>query len=69
MRIKGDILKLVEDEEAKMKSIAMQKEHEELSRKVLTYEEYYSASPSLETQAVRDSRGMSGSSKKDTKYE
>lgn len=52
-----------------MKSIAMQKEYEELSKKVLTYEEYYSASPSLETQAVRDTRSMSGSSKKDTKYE
>ena len=39
MRVKGDILKLVEEEEYKLKSIAQQKEMEELSRKVLTYEE------------------------------
>lgn len=46
MRVKGDILKLVEEEEAKMKSIAHQKEMDEMSKKVLTYEEYYSQSPS-----------------------
>ena len=39
--IKGDILKMVEEEEAKLKSIAQQKEYEEQSKKVLTYEEYY----------------------------
>lgn len=49
MRIKADILKLVEEEEAKLKSIAQQKEMEELAKQVLTYEEYYNASPYQET--------------------
>jgi len=69
MRIKGDILKLVEEEEAKLKSIAHQKEMEEMSKKVLTYEEYYGEGPLNETQAVRDTRNILGHSKKDTKYE
>lgn len=49
MRVKADILRLVEEEEAKLKSIAQQKEMDELSRKVLTYEEYFNASPAAET--------------------
>lgn len=49
MRVKGDILKLVEEEEAKMKSIAQQKEMDEMSKKVLTYEEYYGEGPLNET--------------------
>jgi len=49
MLIKGDILKLVEEEEQKMKTIALQKEADELSKKVLTYEEYYQQSASEET--------------------
>ena len=69
MRIKGDILKLVEEEEAKLKSIAQLKEMEEMSKKVLTYEEYYGEGPLNETQAVRDTRNILGHSKKDTKYE
>lgn len=69
MRAKADILRLVEEEEAKLKSIAQQKEMEEMSRKVLTYEEYFNASPSQETQTVKDTRNMLGESKKDTKFE
>ena len=69
MRVKGDILKLVEEEEYKLKSIAQQKEMEELSRKVLTYEEYYGDSPLNETHTVRDTRNILGHSRKDTKYE
>ena len=42
---------------------------EELSRKVLTYEEYFSASPANETQRVKDTRNLLGESRKDTKYE
>jgi hypothetical protein len=49
MRVKADILRLVEEEEAKLKSIAQQKEMDELQRKVLTYEEYFSANPASET--------------------
>lgn len=60
LKVKGDILKLVEEEEAKMKSIAHQKEIEELSKKVLTYEEYYGEGPLSETQVVRDTRNMFG---------
>lgn len=52
-----------------MKSIAMQKEMDELSKKVLTYEEYYSANPSHETQALGDTRSVLGDAKKDTKFE
>lgn len=44
MRVKADILKLVEMEEDKIKSIAQQKELDELSKKVLTYDEYYGTS-------------------------
>jgi len=69
MRVKADILRLVEEEEAKLKSIAQQKEMEELSRKVLTYEEYFNASPAAETQRISDTRNIMGESKKDTKYE
>jgi len=69
MRIKGDILKLVEEEEAKLKSIAQQKEMDEMSKRVLTYEEYYGDSPAHETQAIRDTRSILGHSRKDTKYE
>lgn len=69
MRVKGDILKLVEEEEAKMKSIAHAKEMEEMSKKVLTYEEYYGEGPLTETQVVRDTRNILGHSRKDTKYE
>lgn len=47
--IKGDLLKMVEEEENKLKSIAFQKEFEEMQKKVLTYEEYYNANPSSET--------------------
>jgi hypothetical protein len=36
---------MLDEEEAKVKSIAQQKEFEELAKKVLTYEEYYSAQP------------------------
>lgn len=43
MRVKADILRLVEEEEAKLKSIAQQKEMDEMSKKVLTYEEYFSS--------------------------
>ena len=49
MKVKADILKMVEEEEAKMKSIAQEKEREEAQRRVLTYEEYYDASPKSET--------------------
>lgn len=69
MRVKADILRLVEEEEAKLKSIAQQKEMDELSKKVLTYEEYFSASPAAETQRLSDTRNLMGESKKDTKYE
>ena len=40
-----------------------------MSKKVLTYEEYYGEGPLNETQAVRDTRNILGHSKKDTKYE
>ncbi len=69
MKVKGDILKLVEEEEAKLKSIAQQKEMDEMSKKVLTYEEYYGEGPLNETQTIRDTRNILGHSKKDTKYE
>ena len=49
MRVKADILKLVEEEEAKLKSIAQQKELDEMSKKVLTYDEYYGGGPLHET--------------------
>jgi len=69
IKIKADLLKLVEEEEAKIKSIAHQRELEELSRKVLTYEDYYNARPSQETQRVVGSGELFGESKRDTKYE
>lgn len=69
LRVKADVLKLVEEEEVKMKSIAQQKVMDELRRKVLTYEEYYGGSPYNETQSVGGSRSNSGRSKKDVKYE
>ena len=56
LRVKADVLKLVEEEEVKMKSIAQQKVMDELRRKVLTYEEYYGGSPYNETQSVGGSR-------------
>jgi hypothetical protein len=40
-----------------------------MSKKVLTYEEYYGEGPLNETQAVRDTRNILGHSKKDAKYE
>ena len=59
MMIKADILKLVEEEEAKVKSIAYQKEYEESQKKILTYEEYYNAQPGRETpRAVLDKSGL-----------
>jgi len=67
--VKADILKLVEEEEAKMKSIAQQKELDEMFKKVLTYEDYYGGNPENETQSVKDTRNILGDSKKDTKYE
>ena len=69
MLIKADMLKMVEEEEAKLKSIAFQKEFEILAKKVLTYEEYYDNNPASETQRVRDGSGEYGSSRKDTTYE
>ena len=69
IKIKADLLKLVEEEEAKIKSIAHQREMDELSKKVLTYEDYYNARPSNETQRVVGSGELFGESKKDTKFE
>ena len=69
IKIKADVLKLVEEEEAKIKSIAQQREFEELSKKVLTYEEYYGSRPSNETQLVRGTSDVLGDAKRDTKFE
>lgn len=69
MTIKADILKLVDEEEQKMKQIAGQKEYEELQKKVLTYEEYYDASPAKETSLFLSNLNAIGDSRKDTKYE
>jgi hypothetical protein len=69
MRSKADILRLVEEEEAKLKSIAHQKEMEEMQKKVLTYEEYFNANPHSETQSIGESRSYLGDSKKDMKFE
>jgi hypothetical protein len=43
MMIKGDILRMIEEEEQKFKMIAQAKDEEEQLKKVLTYEEYYQA--------------------------
>ncbi len=40
-----------------------------MSKKVLTYEEYYGQGPQHETQTVKDTRNILGHSRKDTKYE
>ncbi len=40
-----------------------------MSKKVLTYDEYYGGGPLTETQAIRDTRNILGQSRKDTKYE
>ena len=45
MMVKADILKIADEEEAKFRSMALAKEQEEMSKKVLTYEEYYHAQP------------------------
>jgi hypothetical protein len=68
MQIKSDILRMLDEEEAKLKSIARQKEYEEMQKKVLTYEEYYSANPRAETQPV-SSGSYFGQSRKDTKFD
>jgi hypothetical protein len=69
MTIKGDLLKLIEEEEQKLKQIVQQKEIEELAKKTLTYEEYYGNYATLETRlALTDSSNL-GASRKDTKYE
>ena len=47
----------------------MRKEMEEMSKKVLTYEEYYGEGPMTETKVVRETRNILGHSRKDTKYE
>lgn len=52
-----------------MKLIAHQKEVDELKKRVLTYEEYYNADPSKETQNIGNARNLIGSSRRDTKYE
>lgn len=49
MTIKGDMLKWIEEEEQKLKQIAQQKELDEMSKKNLTYEEYYDVLPQKET--------------------
>ena len=67
--IKADILKLVEEEEVKLKNMVMEKAEEEIRSKVLTYEEYYGLNLKKETQGVKDSKTMIGSSRKDKKYE
>lgn len=43
---------MVEEEEKKIKIIAKQKFEDQERRKVLTYEEYYDAYPTYETQPV-----------------
>ena len=67
--IKADILKLVEEEELKMKNIAQEKVKKENMSKMLTYEEYYGVNAGEEIQSTKSSNSMLGSSRKDTKYE
>lgn len=69
MIIKADILKLVEEEEVKLKNIAFQKEYEESLKQILTYEEYYNAEPGKETPRMKDSGAGMGRGSKDTPFE
>lgn len=69
MTIKADLLKLIDEEELKLRSMVEHKEHEELAKKVLTYEEYYSNYPQQETRLAFPNTSNLGASRKDTKYE
>ena len=48
MIIKADVLKMVEEEELKMKDIAQAKVDETLKYRVLTYEDYYGMNQNAE---------------------
>ncbi len=67
MIIKSDILRLVEEEEKKLQTIARQKEEEYRNAQFLTYEEYYGLQP--ETQRIKEGGSLLQSSKKDIKFD
>ena len=69
MMIKADLLKMVEEEELKLKHIAFQQEVLESKSQVLTCEKYYGIDLQSEVQGVGTQRSIVGSARKDMKFE
>lgn len=61
---------MLEEEELKLKTMAQQKELEEQSKKVLTYEEYYNVNLRQDVETINNSQtDISGGSKGGVQYE